>query len=321
MKFRTEIDIAPCSAKIGYQNRILALGSCFTEHIAGRLAKMKFRATVNPSGILFNPLSIASALWSYAQEEQIQKSELGFDGEVWFHYDFHGSFSVSTPEEALGAMNAALELGAVSLKEADCVFLTFGTAWVFEHQGKVVANCHRQPASEFIRRRLTVDEIVDALSDLIEGPLQHKEIFLTVSPVRHLGDGLEGNGVSKATLRLAVEELTTKYTNVHYFPAYEILMDDLRDYRFYADDLVHPAQQAIEYVWEKFVEVVLSPEARQLLPAVEQIVTAAAHRPRNPQSDAYLKFCRDNLAQIAALPQLDFRDETTYFSRCLEINS
>ena len=289
MKFRTEIDIAPLGVKIGYGNRILALGSCFAEHIARRLAEARFRIVTNPTGILFNPLSIAAALRSYADETPVQHSELDFDGELWFHYGFHGSLSAASPDEALAAMNAARKAGAEALRRADRVLLTLGTAWVYEHNGQVVANCHRQPATEFVRRRLGVAEITGAFSALLAGPLAGKEVILTVSPVRHLGDGLEGNAVSKATLRLAAEELA--------------------------------AAHAVQYVWEKFIPAVLSDEARRLLPDVRHIVVAAAHRPRNPRSEAYREFCRRRIGEIAALPQVDFQAEEEYFRRCIEINS
>lgn len=321
MKFRTEIDIAPLDVKIGYANRLLALGSCFAEHIAGRLREAKFRIAANPSGILFNPLSIAAAIRSYADGAPVQHTELNFDGELWFHYGFHGSFSAPAPDKALAGMNAAREAGAEALHEADRVLVTFGTAWVYEHCGEVVANCHRQPATEFVRRRLGVAEIVEAFSALISGPLAGKEVILTVSPVRHLGDGLEGNAASKATLRLAAGELADLHAGVHYFPAYEVLNDDLRDYRFYADDLVHPSAQAVQYIWEKFVPAVLSDEAQRLLPYVRHIVVAAAHRPRDPRSEAYREFCRRRLREIAELPQIDFQAEAEYFRRCIEINS
>lgn len=321
MKFRTEIEIAPLGTKIGYENRILALGSCFAEHIAGRLAEAKFRIVTNPTGILFNPLSIVAALRSYADGAPVRQSELNSDGEVWFHYGFHGAFSAPAADEALAGMNAARKAGCEALRRADRLLVTFGTAWVYEHRGEVVANCHRQPAAEFVRRRLSVGEIVTAFSALLAGPLAAKEVVFTVSPVRHTGDGLEGNAVSKATLRLAVEELAAACPNAHYFPAYEILNDDLRDYRFYADDLVHPAPQAVEYVWEKFTAAALTDEARRLLPGVRHIVVAAAHRPRNPRSDAYREFCRRRLGEIAALPQIDFQAEAEYFRRCIEINS
>ena len=321
MKFRTEIEITSLGVKIGYENRVLALGSCFAAHIARKLAGAKFRVAENPSGILFNPLSIAAAIRSYADPAPVTRGELGFDGEVWHHFGFHGDFSAPTADEALQKMNAARQAGADALRTADRIVLTFGTAWVYERQGEAVANCHRRPAAEFSRRRLSVEEIVETFAELIEGPLAGKQIILTVSPVRHTGDTLAGNAVSKAALRLAAEELEERFPDVHYFPAYEILNDDLRDYRFYADDLVHPAPQAVEYVWEKFSATVLSEQARRLLPDVRHIVVAAAHRPRNPQSATYREFCRRRLEEIAALPQIDFRTEAEYFRRCIEINS
>lgn len=321
MKFRTEIEPAPRSVRIGYDNRILTLGSCFAAHIAGRLAAAKFHVIENPSGILFNPLSIAAAIRSYAAPAAVTREELGFDGEVWYHFGFHGDFSAPTADEALRRMNAARQAGAAALRTADRMILTFGTAWVYERGGEVVANCHRRPAAEFTRRRLDVEEIVETIAALLEGPLAGKQILLTVSPVRHLGDGLEGNAVSKAALRLAAEELKQQFRCVDYFPAYEILTDDLRDYRFYAGDLVHPAPQAIDYVWEKFVQTALDDRARQLLPEVEAIVAAAAHRPRNPHGEAHRAFCRRQLERIEAIPEVDFQRESTLFRQCIEINS
>ena len=321
MKFRTEIEPAPRSVRIGYDNRILTLGSCFAAHIAGRLAAAKFHVIENPSGILFNPLSIAAAIRSYALPAPVFREELEFDGEMWYHFGFHGDFSAPTADEALRRMNAARQAGAAALRTADRVILTLGTAWVYEREGQIVANCHRRPAAEFTRRRLGVAEIVGSLAPLIEGPLAGKQILLTVSPVRHLGDGLEGNAVSKAALRLAAEELKQSFRCVDYFPAYEILTDDLRDYRFYADDLVHPAPQAIAYVWERFVPAVLDDRARQLLPEVEAIVAAAAHRPRNPHGEAHRAFCRRQLERIEAIPEVDFQRESALFRQCIEINS
>ena len=319
MKFRTEIDIAPLHTRIGYENRTLALGSCFAEQIGARLTRAKFRVTVNPTGILFNPLSIVEALRSYPTP--VGREELHCDGGRWFHFGFHGDFAAPTADEALQRMNAARQAGAEALDAADRVVLTLGTAWVYERGGEVVANCHRQPAAQFTRRRLAVEEVTGALAAAIEGPLAGREIILTVSPVRHLGDGLAGNAASKATLRLAAEQLTERYAGVSYFPAYEILTDDLRDYRFYADDLVHPSPQAVAYIWEKFSAAALTPAAQALLPEVEAITAAAAHRPRDPHSAAHRDFCRRMLERIAALPGVDFHAEAEYFRQCIEINS
>ena len=319
MKFRTEIETAPLRMRFGYENRTLALGSCFAAHIAARLSRAKFRVEANPTGILFNPLSVAAAVRGFGRP--VVRDELHTDGQRWFHFGFHGDFSAPTADEALQKMNAARQAGADALRTADRIVLTFGTAWVYERQGEAVANCHRRPAAEFSRRRLSVEEIVETFAELIEGPLAGKQIILTVSPVRHTGDTLAGNAVSKATLRLAAEQLTERFKCSAYFPAFEILTDDLRDYRFYADDLVHPAPQAVAYVWEKFAPAVLTDEALRLLPEAEAIVAAAAHRPRNPQGEAHRAFCRRQLERIAALPEMDFQSETAYFRRCLEINS
>ncbi len=321
MKFRTEIEIAPLDERIGYRHRLLAVGSCFAEQIAGKLTDAKFAVETNPTGILFNPLSIAEALRNYRDGKPVNAAELHYDGEQWFHYDFHGSFSDADAAQALKRMNTGRTIGAAALRQADFVLLTFGTAWVYERQGRPVANCHRQPASEFVRRRLSVEEIVAAFDESFRtrtdesSSLEKKQIILTVSPVRHLGDGLEGNALSKAVLRMAAAELEERHPNVHYFPAYEIVMDDLRDYRFYADDLVHPVPQAIEYIWEKFVVAALDDEAQRLLPEVEAIVAAARHRPRNPQGRAHADFCRRCMERIAALPQIDFTAEKRYFEQ------
>ena len=321
MKFRTEITLGKYPAKIGYENRVLALGSCFADEMARRLAAAKFAVEANPTGVLFNPLSIAEAIRSYADPKEVGREELHDDGGRWFHFGFHGDFSAPTADEALARMNAARRAGAEALRRADRVLLTLGTAWVYEREGRAVANCHRQPAREFVRRRMGVDEVVGTLERLVAGPLAGRETIVTVSPVRHLGDGLEGNAVSKATLRLAAEELAAGHASVHYFPAYEMLVDDLRDYRFYADDMVHPAPQAVTYVWEQFAEALLTDAARGRLAEVEAIAAAAAHRPRDPRGAAHRAFCLRQLERIAALPEVDFSTEAAYFRRCLEINS
>ena len=323
MKFRTEIEIAPFEKRIGYENRILALGSCFAEQISGRLAGAKFHITSNPTGILFNPLSIAEAIDSYAAGRTLHPEELLMRGGLWFHYDFHGSFADLSPTLALARMNLGLQAGSNALRESDRIILTFGTAWVYElkETGRVVANCHKQPAGLFHRRRLSVEEIVGRFDPLLEGVLRDKQVLFTVSPVRHLGDGLEGNSLSKATLRLAVEQLCQRHENARYFPAYEILMDDLRDYRFYAEDLVHPSPQAIEYTWERFCEALLSERARQLLPKVEAVTTAALHRPLRPDSGAFKTFCQRQIEAIDQLDEVDLSQERRHFEHWLGAKS
>ncbi len=315
MKFRTEIESAPLECRIGYENRTLLLGSCFTENIGRRMAAAKFRTAINPTGILFNPASIAAAIRDFGRD--VVREELHTDGERWFHFGFHGEFAAPTAEEAIEMMNSARRTATEALATADRVILTLGTAWIYEREGEVVANCHRRPAAEFQRRRMGVDEIVATLGNLISNELSHTEVILTVSPVRHLGDTLAGNSASKAALRLAAEELTGRHANAHYFPSYEILVDDLRDYRFYGNDLVHPSGQAVEYVWEIFSKTVLSERARELLPRVENLMKMVEHRPRNPESESHRRLCRRALAEIEALPEIDFSHEAAFLQKSL----
>ena len=319
MKFRTEIEILPYDRQLSYDDRLLALGSCFATEIGRRMAESKFRIAVNPSGVLFNPLSIVRTLRRYRDGRPVAKEELQHADGRWFHYDFHGSLAGDTADEALTRIDAAVAEGARALHEASAVLLTLGTAWVYERTdtGDVVANCHRQPAERFRRRRLSVEEVVSAIESVLPDESSGKRILLTVSPVRHLGDGLAGNAVSKAVLRLAAEELSERHAQVAYFPAYEILTDDLRDYRFYADDLVHPSQQAQQYIWELFTAATLTEEALRKLPQVEAVTTAAGHRPLHPESDEYRRFCRKQLEIIESLPEIDLSREKEFFNQFL----
>lgn len=317
MKFRTEIDIAPLAEGLNYSAKIFALGSCFAESISGRLQRAKFTVTTNPFGVLFNPFSIANALERLDNARNFSVCDISAGRDNFFSFDAHSSLDGKSHTEAFANMNRAVAQGSKALHDADWVILTFGTAWVYEREGRVVANCHKQPAAEFSRRRLSVAEIVERYGKLFEGVLRDKKVLLTVSPVRHIGDGLQENSVSKATLRLAVEELVTKYKNANYFPSYEILIDDLRDYRYYADDLAHPSNMAVEYVWERFCDAVISDEAKAKLPQVEQIVMAAEHRPFNPDSDAHKNFCRKMLAKVEMMSEIDFSLEKSVFERYL----
>ena len=317
MRFRTEIEIAPLVEGLEHDAKIFALGSCFAENISERLAKAKFSVTTNPFGVLFNPLSIANAIERLDDTRSFGVCDIREGREGFFSFDAHSSLDGKTHTEIFANLNKAVAQGSKALHEADWVILTFGTAWVYEREGKVVANCHKQPAKEFERRRLSVEEIVERYKTLFEGVLRDKKVVLTVSPVRHVGDGLQENSVSKAILRLAVEELVAKYENAHYFPSYEILIDDLRDYRYYADDLAHPSKMAVDYVWERFCEYALMDKARELLPKIEQIVSAAEHRPFNPESDAHRAFCRKMLAKAEEMPEIDFALEKSAFERYL----
>ena len=320
MKFRTEIKIEPLHTMIGYENRVLAVGSCFTEHISERLLRYKFRVTANPSGVVFNPMSIARQITFYKNHLQITADDLHHSGERWFSYMFHSDFSALTQADAVARINEALRRGAEAYDASDTLLLTLGTAWIYTLDGEVVANCHKQPASLFERKAMSVETIVAELSALFENIGSEKRIILTLSPVRHIGDGLSENSLSKATLRVAIDRLCKQYEQVEYFPAYEILMDDLRDYRFYASDLVHPSDQAIDYIWEHFRDAVLNKQARELIPRVERIVLSVNHRPRNPKAEEYQNLVKKTLTQMDELKDaVDFREERERFRRCLEI--
>lgn len=319
MKFRTEITPAPLACRIGYSSRILSLGSCFADTVARRLAQAKFDLTANPTGVLFNPLSIAAAVERFDRAEPVDACELHEGSEGWFHDDFHGSFTRSDAGEALAAMNRAVEAGSRALRDGDTLLATFGTAWVYEQcdTGRVVANCHKQPHSTFRRRLATVEEIVTRWSRLLEGPLRDKRIVLTLSPVRHLNDGAAENSLSKATLRVAIAELAERCPRIDYFPAFELLTDDLRDYRFYADDLVHPSEQAAQYIWERFAEAALDPGTRRIAERIEALVRSSRHRPLHPDSDAWSRFAQRQLAEAEALERetgLDFGPEKAIWS-------
>ena len=285
MQFRTVIDIKSFDRKIDHSSRILSLGSCFADNIARRMQRAKFRVEASPTGILFNPESIARAVERFAASESPAREELRHDGERYFGYDFHSAFADADPERALAAMREAARRGADALRRADTVIITFGTAWIYRlrENGEVVANCHKQPQSLFARELLAADRIADSYAKLLEGPLADKHVIFTVSPVRHLGDGAERNSLSKAVLRVAVGELASRFPDADYFPSFEIMNDELRDYRFYADDMTHPSQTAVDYIWERFGATAFAESARRAAERAERIAEAAEHRPFDPR--------------------------------------
>ena len=268
MKLQTIVDIAPSPWKIGCEDNILLLGSCFADAIGEQMAQRYMNVTCNPFGTLYNPLSIAQAINLRPQTSNIPLVE--HDG-LWHSMAHHGAFSRATREEAEAAVRASVDSMQQALKDASVVIVTFGTAWVYEMKGEIVGNCHKLPADCFTRRRLSVEEIVAAWQPHLER-YPDKHWLFTVSPIRHIKDGLHENQLSKATLLQAVEQITnyqSPITNhqspITYFPSYEILLDELRDYRFYADDLVHPSSLAVNYIWDRFVDTYCTPQTRNEL--------------------------------------------------------
>ena len=258
MKLQTVVDIPASPWKIGYEDKILLVGSCFSDEIGEQMAQRYLHVTSNPFGTLYNPLSIAQAINLQSSISNLQLVE--YD-DLWHSMAHHGSFSRADKDEAEKAVRASIEAMQQALAEATVVIVTFGTAWVYEMDGIVVGNCHKLPADRFTRRRLTVEEIVAAWQPIL-AQYPDKHWIFTVSPIRHIKDGLHENQLSKATLLQSIEQLIQSVnqssdrqsSNRQYFPSYEILLDELRDYRFYADDLVHPSSMAVNYVWERFVD-------------------------------------------------------------------
>lgn len=272
MQFTTPTDIQPLSRRIGHDARLLVMGSCFAEHMGTRLQQIKWRAVVNPFGVLYNPLSIAEALGRLIDAHRYGEDELAeFPDGGWNTWLHHSRYSHPDRREALDAINNSMEAAAGMLAQADWLVLTLGTAWVYrlKEDGRVVGNCHKVPEREFVRQRLSVDEIVETyvrLLDRLWSVNPGARVLLTVSPVRHLKDGLHGNQLSKATLLLAVDELCRRMPErCVYFPAYEVLMDELRDYRFYAEDMCHPTQQAVNYIRERFLNWALQSDEHSRL--------------------------------------------------------
>ena len=283
MKLQTIVEIVPSSWKIGYEDKILMLGSCFSDEIGEQMKQRNMSVTCNPFGTLYNPLSIANAI--HSSFVHCTSYIVHHDG-LWHSMMHHGSFSRPTKEEAEEAVKASIETMQNALREATVVIVTFGTAWVYEMNGEVVANCHKLPADRFTRRRLTVEEIVTAWQPIIERYPDKHWIF-TVSPIRHIKDGLHENQLSKSTLLMAIEQLLDnrqsivprQSSNRHYFDSYEILLDELRDYRFYADDLVHPSSLAVNYIWERFADTFCTPQTRNEMTLQHKRWKFEHHRP------------------------------------------
>ena len=262
MKLQTIVDIKPSEWQIGYEDRILMLGSCFADEMGEQMHRRGLHVTSNPFGTLYNPLSIAQAV-NLQISESSNLPMINHDG-LWHSMAHHGAFSRPNKEDAEQAVRGSIEAMQNALAEATVVIVTFGSAWVYEMEGQIVANCHKMPESYFSRRRLSVDEIVEAWRPIVDRYPDKRWLF-TVSPIRHIRDGLHENQLSKATLLMAVEQLASlggRSGGLSYFPSYEIVLDELRDYRFYADDLVHPSALAVNYIWERFTEVFCTPQTR-----------------------------------------------------------
>ena len=318
MNFRTQVEIPKKETEIRHSDRIMLFGSCFAENIGNLLLTNKFRCDVNPFGILYNPLSVAEAIRQILAGKTYTEADLFRSGGRWHSFMHHSIFSASSPETCAAAVNSRLKQASAGFPSLDWLVITWGTAWVYtlRETGVVVSNCHKQPDKLFLRRLLEVEEIVRVYAGLLEEVKKTSpniKVLFTVSPIRHVKDGMHGNQISKSTLLLAVHALQQRFQNCFYFPSYEIMMDELRDYRFYADDMLHPSSVAVTYLWECFSESYFSKETVRIMNEWEAVRKALNHKPFDADSEIYRNFLTQIVLKINRLkekfPYFDLQKE------------
>jgi hypothetical protein len=328
MQFQLDIQIKKPGQPISYNNKILLVGSCFTEHIGNALGDLKFSVLQNPNGILFDPVSVCRSLVSYSRNKKYTASDLFQLNEIWNSWNHHSRFSHISKEKCLRGINESQQKAHEFLKEADWIIITLGSSYSYRLTnlspgggGSGVANCHRAPAQWFDKHLLTIEETFMMLDDCYKQLKQFNpacKIIFTVSPVRHIRDGVVENNRSKARLIEAVHQLVNGSESLHYFPAYELVIDVLRDYRFYDIDLVHPNYMATEFVLEKFAGAYINEETRALMEEVKKIVIARKHKAFQPETEAHRQFLLSHAGKTKALiekyPFLDLKEELDYFS-------
>lgn len=306
MIFRTQLLLPPHNHQIDQNNSTFCIGSCFAENISRKMSEVCLNVTVNPLGVMYNPISICQTLDRISKKKYFQEEELMYNknSQLYYSFDSHTLLNNETIEDTLNLLNKKIDSAHKSFTESDFLIITFGTSWLYKltENGKVVANCQKQPSSLFTRESLSVPESVNALKTLfLKDQFKHKQIILTVSPIRHIKDGLQQNTLSKSTLICAVHELCSLFENVTYFPSYEIMLDDLRDYRFYTSDMIHPSEVAIDYIWESFKTRFIPETATIFFDEIISIRKSLEHRPFNKQSDSHLKFISKLDNRIKAL--------------------
>ncbi|WP_142687769.1 GSCFA domain-containing protein [Chitinophaga polysaccharea] len=317
MQFHLSFPVTPLPAPIRYDHELLLMGSCFAEEIGGKLQEHRFNTLVNPHGILYNPLSITQALTTYLDGKVYTREDLFMHNDLWNSWDHHSRFSALTPEATLENIHRAQAAATKAIESADWLIITLGSAhaYILKENNRLVGNCHKVPAGNFYKRMLTVDEVVTALDNVMHRLFFRNRkinILFTVSPVRYIRDGVVENNLSKAILLQAVHHLVNKFNRLFYFPAYELVIDDLRDYRFYKEDMVHPNELAVNYVWEQVIKAAIGAASQELLHSIAEINRAANHRPFNPESPQHRQFLNHYAAKVQQLmtahPQLQLDD-------------
>jgi len=327
LKLKLTLDAKPANHKINYGERLLLMGSCFTENIGLKLQAHLFETLENSHGILFNPVSVQNALMDIISNKKYTESELFLLNDVWNSWHHHSRFSGVTQQEALDKMNGAIQEAHSYLKSAHHLVITLGSAWLYtlngnapDHMGMVVANNHKAPANWFTKKLLQPQELLSNLHTLVthlESFNPNLHIVFTISPVRHLREGLVENNRSKAVLIQAVHDLVSMEKNIEYFPAYEYVIDDLRDYRFYAEDLVHPNYAATQYVWEKLVDTYMTADTQSIMKQVAELQLAFNHKPFFSGSTEHQKFLLSYIEKtkylMAQCPQLPLEKHLLFF--------
>jgi len=304
--FRTVLTTSPAPFHIGLHDQCFTIGSCFADNLGHLLQKFKFDVAVNPFGTAYNPISIHKSL-QYAIDNETPGSDTYDElNETFFNYDFHSSFSALDKTGLELNISGAISKSHDFIRRASVLFITYGTAWVYERNknGSIVYNCHKVAASHFTKKLLTQKKILESFESLRKSLLLLNptiKIILTLSPVRHIKDTLELNAVSKSILRLSCHTISEMYPEVEYFPAYEIVIDDLRDYRFYDRDLLHPSPEAIEYIWKLFGQRYFNNDTKDFIKQWDDVLKSIKHRPFHPGSTAHQKFLSEVISRLKEL--------------------
>jgi hypothetical protein len=306
LNFRTNIQLQKERNQIDYNSKLIFIGSCFSENISKRLNYFKFKVTNNPFGILFNPIAIENLITNSINLKQYNESDIFELNERWHCFDAHSDLSAISKDELLTNLNSEIEKTNQNLIESSHLLITLGTAWVYRFIEKdcIVGNCHKVPQKKFLKELLSVEEIsysLQNISTLLKAFNPNINIIFTVSPVRHLKDGFVENTQSKAHLLTAIHQIVDKRSQLYYFPSYEIMMDDLREYRFYNEDLLHPNKQAINYIWEQFQNVWINETTHPIQKEIDTIQKGLAHKPFNSNSEQHKQFLASLQQRIVIL--------------------
>ena len=317
--FRSVLADQDWDFKIDYPSKHFLIGSCFSEHIGNRLAQAKFDSLLNPFGILYHPEVISRTLFRLLDNDVYKEKDLEFINDRYVSFDHHGFFNHPDKEIALAAINSAFTSGRNHLLTSDYCYITWGTSFAYafkKEENKLVSNCHKIPSTQFIKVRSNTEDILGVYRKLFTRLLDSRpklKIILSVSPVKHLRDGLIENNLSKATLLLAADQLAKEFSSVYYFPSFELLQDDLRDYRFYAKDLAHPNDIAIDYIWEYFKRNLWSERTFAIYKKIRPLIQSLEHRPLHPENKSFLKFKEESAKKLQELekeyPFLDLSSE------------